>query len=836
MENVKVSVIVPVYNVETYLEEALMSLKNQTLKEIEFLIINDGSTDNSQKIIEEIAQDDPRFRVFNVKNGGIGKAFNLGVSEAKGEYIAEFESDDYVALHAYERLYNTAKSHHADVVRCNWVEFSSEEEVERDILWQHPDKYNQLIDLKTTDLIVQVYPWNAIYKKSMIEKENVTWDEEIKSYGDTGLFWKINSASQNVIFIKDCLYFYRQDNPNSTVNNVATKVPFLFQQFKLIRSNLIEQNKFERYKGYFYKQMFEKYFWAIEKLTHLRDESVYEVIQKVAVDFRQALETDQLNDIDFEYIKQFYQIVNDPAAYYEDYLKNLYKVSVVMPIHNASKYLRQTLETVCEQSLREIEIILVENGSTDNTMDIINEFAVKDPRITGISIGKSNPGHARNVGISMARGRYLQFLDADDHFEANLLQDAYYRAYDSATDILLFGMKEKLPNGEVHVVHNPLLTNGGRMSGEEISLDEVTPYLYDKLFLLEYIKENNLVNLEQFVGEDAYFTYTALLGTEKIVALNKYLLTRIVRQDGLMSTYGMNYRDEFNLHDKMLEYLKQHAPNRIEAYRLKIINTLNWFIFDMNRVDQAFKERFYQELKEKYIQQLGLDLVKKEKYSNDPEQVERITRIQNILQYNLEIYQNIYKDFGMKKTFIIPNVHIQERGGKVIFGQEKAQGNGTAIEMFSIIIADNDTSNASGVIDFVYMGDNTKIIHDSLLVSLLIKKEGTTLKSIVLQAEWEKGYTLLQENMYYTFVDNVFTIWAGYTQKYAAFDYNVRILTSREGETHFSVVRQNQGYIQDTMTSIGNELTPINKIEGNEPTTIKKAVSKSLKKAKGLLK
>ena len=124
-------------------------------------------------------------------------------------------------------------------------------------------------------------------------------------------------------------------------------------------------------------------------------------------------------------------------------------------------------------------------------MDIINEFAVKDPRITGISIGKSNPGHARNVGISMARGRYLQFLDADDHFEANLLQDAYYRAYDSATDILLFGMKEKLPNGEVHVVHNPLLTNGGRMSGEEISLDEVTPYLYDKLFLLEYIKENN---------------------------------------------------------------------------------------------------------------------------------------------------------------------------------------------------------------------------------------------------------------------------------------------------------------------------------------------------------
>ena len=122
MENVKVSVIVPVYNVETYLEEALMSLKDQTLKEIEFLIINDGSTDNSQKLLKKLHKTIHVF-AFSMLKWGIGKAFNLGVSEAKGEYIAEFESDDYVALHAYERLYNTAKSHHADVVRCNGLNF-----------------------------------------------------------------------------------------------------------------------------------------------------------------------------------------------------------------------------------------------------------------------------------------------------------------------------------------------------------------------------------------------------------------------------------------------------------------------------------------------------------------------------------------------------------------------------------------------------------------------------------------------------------------------------------------------------------------------------------------
>ncbi len=111
--------------------------------------------------------------------------------------------------------------------------------------------------------------------------------------------------------------------------------------------------------------------------------------------------------------------------------------------------------------------------------------------------------------------------------------------------------------------------------------------------------------------------------------------------------------------------------------------------------------------------------------------------------------------------FIFKSVEV-----KVIFGQEKAQGNGTAIEMFSIIIADNDTSNADGVIDFVYMGDNTKIIHDSLLVSLLIKRRYYFKNRLFYKPSGKKAIPYYKKNMYYTFVDNVFLQFrAGYTQK-----------------------------------------------------------------------
>src|SRR5574337_156576 len=137
IETPKVSIVVPVYNVESYLEEALRSLQNQTLKEIEVLVINDGSKDSSLKIIQRFVENDTRFRVFDVANGGIGKAFNIGVENAKGEYVAEFESDDYAALNAYERLYDTAKQFDTDVVRCNWIEFSQEEEIVRDVLFDN---------------------------------------------------------------------------------------------------------------------------------------------------------------------------------------------------------------------------------------------------------------------------------------------------------------------------------------------------------------------------------------------------------------------------------------------------------------------------------------------------------------------------------------------------------------------------------------------------------------------------------------------------------------------------------------------------------------------------
>ena len=117
---IKISVIVPVYNVENYLRKCLYSLVNQTLQEIEILMVNDGSTDHSQEIIDEFQTDFPlKIKAFKKENGGLSDARNFGIAQAKGEYFGFVDSDDEVSPGMFEEMYHLAKKHDAEMVICN---------------------------------------------------------------------------------------------------------------------------------------------------------------------------------------------------------------------------------------------------------------------------------------------------------------------------------------------------------------------------------------------------------------------------------------------------------------------------------------------------------------------------------------------------------------------------------------------------------------------------------------------------------------------------------------------------------------------------------------------
>lgn len=213
MSKVKVSVIVPVYNVEQYLEKCLESLANQTLKELEVLIINDGSPDNSQEIIDKYVKKYPNFQSFIKENGGLSDARNYGIKKATGEYIAFLDSDDYVTHNMYQEMYNKAKSGNFDMVVCD-LNYIYDDKIVR----AYSNIESDTTDIKKT--MINFYPaaWNKIFKKKLftnnIEFKKGVWFEDVE------FIYRLMPYIKTIGVIKEPFnqYVQREGSITSTVN------------------------------------------------------------------------------------------------------------------------------------------------------------------------------------------------------------------------------------------------------------------------------------------------------------------------------------------------------------------------------------------------------------------------------------------------------------------------------------------------------------------------------------------------------------------------------------------------------------------------------------------
>ena len=249
----KVSILVPTYNVEKYLVECMESIVNQTLKDIEIICVDDGSTDSSGKILDEYATKDSRVKVIHKENGGYGKAMNVGLDNATGEYIGIVEPDDYVALDMYEELYNVAKENDVDFVKSDFNRFVGKDD-SLNVVYNKTvpvnNYYNKIINIQT-DLLpfsFSMHTWTGIYNNSYIKQNKIRYNESPgASYQDNGFWLQTFWHSTKAYFINKAYYMCRRDNPNSSVKNkgkvLSMKTEFDFI-LDLLKKDKILYNRF----------------------------------------------------------------------------------------------------------------------------------------------------------------------------------------------------------------------------------------------------------------------------------------------------------------------------------------------------------------------------------------------------------------------------------------------------------------------------------------------------------------------------------------------------------------------------------------------------------------
>lgn len=248
----KVSVVVPIYNVESYLAECLDSLTGQTLQDMEFVCVNDGSTDGSPEILKRYAAKDPRIRILDGPNGGYGRAMNRGLDACTGEYVGIVEPDDYVKTDMYEKLYGLAKAKDLEVLKADFYRFVTDPEGKRVFLYESltPEKFMYgriLVPLEEPEVFKAVMnTWCGIYKRSFLEQHKIRHHETPgASFQDNGFWFQTFCYAKRLYFLDRPYYRNRRDNPNSSVHN-REKVFCMNEEYLWIREFLRGHPEFER--------------------------------------------------------------------------------------------------------------------------------------------------------------------------------------------------------------------------------------------------------------------------------------------------------------------------------------------------------------------------------------------------------------------------------------------------------------------------------------------------------------------------------------------------------------------------------------------------------------
>ncbi|WP_251213100.1 glycosyltransferase family 2 protein [Adlercreutzia murintestinalis] len=312
----KVSLLIPIYNVETYLHECLDSAAAQTLHDIEIICINDGSTDSSRAIINEYLAD-PRFRVIDKPNSGYGASMNQGLDAATGEYIGILEPDDFIEPDMMELYYQTAQEHHADMVKGNFYYYWSTPS-ERNVLsgLVKEDMCGKVVDPIDDDRVFHIEPsiWSALYRTEFIRDHNIRFNETPgASYQDASFAFAVLAHATRVVFIHEAHLHYRQDNEASSVNSPG-KVFCVCEEYQAIEDMIDElpnKERAQRLHEVFLRTKYNAYLWNFFRLS---EDLRREFLAEFSSQFRAHKDAGEINPEKFEWynLRDMDWIINDP--------------------------------------------------------------------------------------------------------------------------------------------------------------------------------------------------------------------------------------------------------------------------------------------------------------------------------------------------------------------------------------------------------------------------------------------------------------------------------------------------------------------------------------------
>lgn len=495
-----ISIIVPIYNVEEYLKDCLDSIQKQTYQNYDCIMINDGSTDSSREIAETYLVDS-RFRLINQDNQGLSAARNTGFRNLKEEssFVAFVDSDDYLDPLFLEKLTEQI-SEDVDIIEGTIQSFK--EGIYYNLLQIHQDKMvfttveEKLEQLVSQGLRTSVFP--KLYRKSLL---NDNFFPKGFIFEDLAVIPELVTLSKKWVKIQDVLYYYRIRENSITTKSFSEKNLDIFkilEKFDLffIDANLNAKLWAERLK---YAQLNHQY-----KTTVLEDNPYVSKYQEKLEKLMLQIKKYEKREVTGELI------------------------SIIISVSNTESYLRQCLDSLLNQTYISFEVILLNNGSTDSSASICQEYVEKDSRFKYFEIEQDSISSSYNLGLEASKGSYITFIKSDDWVDSDYLELLYATMIEEKADIVVSTYKTFNVNTgllEYHAYQKDCAESVFNQKDLLLTLprldrDSSFSYAFGKLvsrIVLGKIRFNESTQL----GEDMEFWYKLYLVSEKVVYLNR---------------------------------------------------------------------------------------------------------------------------------------------------------------------------------------------------------------------------------------------------------------------------------------------------------------------------
>lgn len=618
-ENIKISIIIPVFNVGDYLHQCLDSVLSQDFVDFEVICVDDGSTDNSLDILKNYVQRDLRVKVISQTNMGPGNARNVGLKHAKGKYVLFVDSDDFLSKNSLNQIYNNAESNQSDIVMFDFYQFDELND-KCDRLGCHLDNMFTDKDLNSftfsyRDIKKHVLNsffncWFKLYRKSFLDKFNMVFPENIY-YEDVIFHVKSLVLADSISFCPDYAYNYRFSNQNSIMSD-KSKIFDIIDVVNSVESFLNDEGIFEEFEVEFYTFKINQlsqyirfwgdsdYFNAVKKEFVLMNDSSEFDFNRLKEPVKATFDKILKSEDEFEFMDIEYK--------YGNFSKTQVKVSCVMPVYNCEDFLVDSLNSILNQSFEDFELICVDDGSSDNSLKILRDFEKKDSRMKVFSLSHEGGGNARNFAIKYVQGEYLYFMDADDILDLNAFEDFYSISKSKNLDFLMF--KAKTHNVETDEYSETDYYNMTKLSkfvgdkifnfkdlGELIFSINVTPWC--KFYNTEFIINSGAKFRENSKFHDNNFFWDIIFQAERIMFLDEFYYTQNIHSKSLIESGSERHIDSIYVANDIIDLFIKHGQFdrfKVNLYNNKVYHNIRRY----GEIQDEFKELYFTELKKDF--------------------------------------------------------------------------------------------------------------------------------------------------------------------------------------------------------------------------------------------